>query len=933
MKTLLGLMALFMLPSVTGLSSGIKNSMTTKNGIEDNVVFSPEAYHESNYRSLDLIVDGSLSYPSDDICVTCRTNGYTYAAEFYLDGGNYTITDITLLEDGHTYEIHLAPSHSFTECESALYVEQYDPESRQYIACHETFYSVWRDDYISLSTASMDHASDCADLAAYNRIEEHTRETDLPFINNWEAKNNSREEPFVTSSTVSWRDDHSYKFYLRNGGSLEPLRRVNVGVFTPLSESSPQYVFLTDDYGEITIPWYCSTVSFLRLMSCSVDHYFSDADVPGDPNDPDNPIITPKKRAFGNVATLNALNGDNDIWPHGVMLYRTKHKEGELSMYFKDFFVEPGSAMDFIIDVNDSSSFGKAMKVTQTLAYGKRYVEEMTGDAMGINEIYKAYYPCSGDRSYYSATRSYNNLYDRMYISENDYANPDVILHEYGHCVQRKYGFGDSLGVPHYTGTDYASSFSTLDGLRLAWGEAWPTVFANLVTQKYAPYLGSLDTSFNSHNCSFSLETPNVFYGQRSEEDVAAVLYDLFDAESNSESFDMLSYGHQGLWDLMVGAAQTTNGLKTFSDFLNYYQNSHSSTDNDRLQRIVKQYGFSPIATANGIGTIDSAPLISWSSVKGANKYAISFYDGYGAKIGTRWTNLTYYGIDNYDWKAILLAPTGTWYYEIKAYTQVNGASYGGYSSGRIVMEKPSGIVNGGSISINHTYSSRIVKKNINLVVNASIKYTFRTNTTGYTTFQTVGPYGSKIELYDSSMNLIASDNTKTFGGMYGKGYGSARQRNGFIRYYCNANTDYTIFIRDCDGGRNYYGTLIVMQDHPYTTGSSGYVSAYSLNELETDNASFYVNCYQKKTSVFNFKPSTHGTYTVELDSSFDTYLYVVDPSTGQVYEDDDSGSGYNSKLSFSASDIWTYLIMVTQYNPSNDPSPNNGVQVHIWKN
>ncbi len=926
MKLLLSLMALFMLPSVAGLGSEIGDNTLGQNLVDNSVAYSPEAHHDANYYSLDLVVDDSLSYLRTDVLITCRTNGFTSDVQFSVDG-NYSLISVCNLDDGKSYNLCLNALYTFEKVATTITARQYDSQSGQYITRSETFYSVLHEYYyISLSTTSMEHAEDCADLEDYGRIPEHTRETDLPFINYWNEKNNAREEPFVTSIPVSWRDNHSYRFYLRNGsGSYrEPLSRVNVGVFTPNFAESPQYVFLTDDNGEITVPWYC-TVSFLRLMSCSVDHYFSDADVPNDPGDPDNPIIVPQNRA---------LNGDNSIFPHGVKLFRAKDREGELSMYYKDFFVESDSAMDFIIEVNDSSSFGKAMKVTQTLAYGKRYVEEMTGDAMEINETYKAYYPCSGDRSYYATKGSVNHLYDSMYISEDDYANPDVILHEYGHCVQRKYRFGDSLGIPHYIGTDYASSLNTLDGLRLAWGEAWPTVFANLVTQYYASYFGSLDTSFDSHDCSFDLETPNVFYGHRSEEDVAAVLYDLFDAESNSESFDMLAYGHKNFWKLMKEASLATNGIKTFSDFLNYYQNTHSSQDNDKLQRIVRKYGFSASATANGIGTLNSAPFISWSSVNGANKYEIIIYDGYGARITMHTTYLTCYGIDDYDWRTILLSPTSAWYYEVIAYTQVNGVTYGGYSSGKIAMAKPTGIVNGGNIYLFHTNSNRIVKKDINLSADSVIKYTFRTNTSGYTTFQTVGPYGSKIELYDSSMNLLASDNAGIYGGMYGKGYGTSRQRNGFIRRYCYANTNYTLLIRDCDGGRNYHGTLIVMQDYPYPTNSSGYDSAYSLSQYVTDNCYFNVQCYQEKTTVFNFKPlSGYGTYTIELDSNFDTYLYVVDTSTGDVYEDDDDAGNCDAKVTFSAYNVFSYLIMVTQYDPSDNPSPNNGVQVHIYKN
>ena len=661
-------------------------------------------------------------------------------------------------------------------------------------------------------------------------------------------------------------------------------------------------------------------------MSCSVDHYFSDADVPNDPGDPDNPIIVPQNRA---------LNGDNSIFPHGVKLFRAKDREGELSMYYKDFFVESDSAMDFIIEVNDSSSFGKAMKVTQTLAYGKRYVEEMTGDAMEIYETYKAFYPCSGNRSYY-ATKGSANPSDNMYISEEDYANPDVILHEYGRCVQRKYGFGDSLGVPHYLGINNSSLLENqYDGVRLAWGEAWPTVFANLVTQRYPSFFfglnGTIDKTFDSHDCSFSLEAPTMKIGHESEEDIAAVLYDLFDSNDSTETFDNLHYDHKGLWDLMIDASQSNNGLKTFVDFFNYYESNMPSADVERLKRIIREYGFSPEPTTNGNGTINSGPTIYWDSVSSAYNYDIFLYNGYGTKLFTRTSNTNYYTINYSDWQTILLSPTSGWYYEIVANVMVNYAIYH-YGSGRISMTKPTGVSDGGLLQIDNTYKNRIATAEIkNLVPDSAKQYTFRTTSAGNMTFQTVGPYGSRIELYDSNNNLVATG----IGGMYGKGYGSnGRQRNGFIRYYCKANTDYKLLIRDCDGGRVYNGTLIIMQAYAYTKGSSSYDSAYSLQEMVSNNGTYEVNVYQKKVSIFNYIPASGiGTFTAELSSALDTYIYVIDTMNGVIHQNDDDGEDGNAKISFPAMSGWYYLIMVTQYNPMNNPYSNRKVNVHIWKN
>ena len=219
MKTLLGLMAFFMLPSVTGLGSGISNAMMTKNGSQENVAYSPEAYHESNYYSIDLVVDDSLSYPSNDVRIIVRTNGYSSGVQFSV-GGYYSLTSSVALDDGKSYEIHLSALYSFERVSTTITARQYSSQNGQYITRSETFYSARIDDFISLSTTSMEHAEDCADLEDYDRIPEHTRETDLPFINYWNEKNNVREEPFVSSIPISWRDNRSYRFYLRNGRAV-----------------------------------------------------------------------------------------------------------------------------------------------------------------------------------------------------------------------------------------------------------------------------------------------------------------------------------------------------------------------------------------------------------------------------------------------------------------------------------------------------------------------------------------------------------------------------------------------------------------------------------------------------------------------------------------------------------------------------------------
>ena len=170
MKILLGLLAFFMLPSAVIAADGSQNAEKALNGAQNNVVYSPEAHHDSNYYSIDLVVDDSLSYSPNNVHFICRTTGFSNGVDFYVDGNDYYVNQCPVLDDGSSFEIHLAAKWAFEECTTVFYARQYDDQSHSYITRSETIYSVWRDDHVSLSTSSMEHAHDCADLAYFKRI-------------------------------------------------------------------------------------------------------------------------------------------------------------------------------------------------------------------------------------------------------------------------------------------------------------------------------------------------------------------------------------------------------------------------------------------------------------------------------------------------------------------------------------------------------------------------------------------------------------------------------------------------------------------------------------------------------------------------------------------------------------------------------------------
>ncbi len=87
---------------------------------------------------------------------------------------------------------------------------------------------------------------------------------------------------------------------------------------------------------------------------------------------------------------------------------------------------------------------------------------------------------------------------------------------------------------------------------------------------------------------------------------------------------------------------------------------------------------------------------------------------------------------------------------------------------------------------------------------------------------------------------------------------------------------------------------------------------------------------------VITFKAPSAGKYTFEINSDFDTYIYVIDPRSNKpliVNRDynDDAGEGLNSLLTVDLSANIPYLIVYSAYNPGGQTEQKD-LSVHIYK-
>jgi hypothetical protein len=157
-------------------------------------------------------------------------------------------------------------------------------------------------------------------------------------------------------------------------------------------------------------------------------------------------------------------------------------------------------------------------------------------------------------------TGSANYNGSRINLRPGDRWDWDVMFHEYSHYVQDTFNFENNPGGPHNIGDCIADVHnSKSEGIRLAWGEGWPTFFGTSaqvlqgLSSLNVPRVGDViyaDTG--ESNFSYSLETQsNTGRGEDNEVAVQRMLWDLMD--SNSDGRDNISLSDQFILDTLRG--------------------------------------------------------------------------------------------------------------------------------------------------------------------------------------------------------------------------------------------------------------------------------------------------------------------------------------------------------------------------------------------
>jgi hypothetical protein len=255
------------------------------------------------------------------------------------------------------------------------------------------------------------------------------------------------------------------------------------------------------------------------------------------------------------------LQGDRDIFvrfitSNGAVNIRTSGIFG--APYEADSPVHDEVPDGSVITENitcDNTGSGPACGLQTGASYVASYAARLNGATFlgGINIEWP------GD----PGSANYNG--SRINLRPGDRWDWDVMFHEYGHYVMDTFNFEDNPGGPHNVGDCISDVHGSKDeGVRMAWGEGWPTFFGTTAQQVFGlaslnvPRVGDVSyADTGESNFSYSLEAQdNLGIGEDNEIAVQRVFWDLFDTAADGR--DDVTVGDQELFDVVRGANPTT---------------------------------------------------------------------------------------------------------------------------------------------------------------------------------------------------------------------------------------------------------------------------------------------------------------------------------------------------------------------------------------
>lgn len=383
--------------------------------------------------------------------------------------------------------------------------------------------------------------------------------------------------------------------------------------------------------------------------------------------------------------------GDSNIMVHNPNGEEYYYQSGETGN------IATGSTKFCNYSIDMGSDIGQALQISQAVITARDYAKEMMGRLPSAVDVY---YPFEENCHYHSNSKQIHITgSNKDDSSPKSYASWDPIMHEYGHHIQYELGITASPGGTHfdvdmvehfykeYKDNQLCPTCSKKErtllplkdckdyGIRLAWGEAWPTVFGIMAQNYYINLLKDIDTvgdaKYTSYNSLiFNVETNN---DESDGNEIAIIefLWDLFDDESQSfsliEYYDTFNLGHKNMWDLIASSKATT-----FSEFLNYIYNN-TSLDRSNLGNLLGIMNLTAY-DLHFFNSLEYLPRLQWeiggSTNYKQNKFIVAFYDSNKTEILKTEEiigNHTYVLSEN-EWNSILNKTTDFFYCSVWSY-------------------------------------------------------------------------------------------------------------------------------------------------------------------------------------------------------------------------------------------------------------------------
>lgn len=605
------------------------------------------------------------------------------------------------------------------------------------------------------------------------------------------------------------------------------------------------------------------------------------------------------------------------------------------------------------IVINSGNSFNEAIQISQAVLTARDYAKEMMN---ATPQSVTVGYPVEEDHCCYKPNICQISIIEYESDVVPSYASWDVIMHEYGHHLQNELGNHDNPGLSHKVSQNdidetlkkiqnnvegyvkYDEEDAKYLGIRLAWAESWPTVFGSMAQQYYSERWINIncvndDQYSGEFNESSGLEKCYTNLGEGCEHSIIAVLWDIYDNVNDVEGGDTISLGHQAFWDV-----STQSEIYNFSDFIENFYDEYPQYVDDIALNLTKYKMASTTPTIRTSGTNTNPPSLSWTAQGGStnypnNSFSVVFYsgaeneDGINAEIARTpfTTQIGTYSTPFYVSKSVweqVLCSKETSYYVAIASRQTDFPTTGEYISQWIgpfstpVLPLSESFV----IPANTRYTEKIAT----IPKGDSFEYNVSFVCGGMNIIQTFGSKDAVMTLYDANGNEIATSDDE------GQG------RNSLISYSFASGAQYKIVINFYSSST--YGKVKLAITPANGESDLGDIEDYEdIAEYETATSTGLMTTLDLfNTKVFVFKPLASGEYTFEIFSSFDTYIYVIDPrSTDQLVEDedynDDSEDSMDARLTVYLEANVQYFVIYSDYAP-NDMFESYDVIIDITK-